>query len=96
MYNHESYKKFFFVNHFQELKLLLSLSSEVESAGELEDAQFEFWYNGQQMIKDIRLYAFVFNPAGVVGENVDFDGQAVGRRLQLAYEESHILTNFQQ
>ena len=48
---------------------------QIGSARVLEYAQVEFGQDGQQVIEDVRLYAFVRNPADGVGKAINFERQ---------------------
>ena len=55
--------------------------------GVLEDAQSEFGKDGQQVVEYIGLDALVAEPVGIVGEDVDLQGQSLGRGGSVADEE---------
>ncbi len=53
----------------------------------MEDVEAELGEDGQEVVEDVALDALVFDPAVVVGEDVDLDRQAVFGGLQLPDEE---------
>lgn len=65
----------------------------VRAARMLEHPQAEFRQNRQQMIEDVRLVALVRHPGHGIGKAVQLQRQAVGRRLQLAYDLGHVLVD---
>lgn len=66
---------------------------EVVAAGVLEDAEAELVDNGEEVVEDVGLDALVGAPADVVGEDVDFQGDAVFGGLELADELDHLLVD---
>ena len=72
----------------------VSQLEEITSRGILEYPQFEFWQNGQNMVKDIRLYGLVLRPGLIVTEDIDLHGHALFCGLQVPHQEGHVLMDF--
>lgn len=60
----------------------------------MEDAEFKFGDNGEDMVEDIGLDIFVVGPGFIAAEAIDFDGDSIVGGGEMAHEEGHILIDF--
>ena len=65
----------------------------IAACGVLKYPQAEFRDNRQHMVEHIGLYFFVNRPLGHFRKEIEFDGQSLLGRLQLAHHQHHLLVD---
>ena len=67
------------------------LATEVDTHRRLEHAEAKGGKHSKHMLKDFRLQVFVGHPVRSVREELELQGQALCRGLQLAHHDNHLL-----